>query len=66
VTNACSEASLADWQKQREAETARRCAAALERRSRNFLRGLVALFAVAALVAGLLSLFAFNQQPSGK
>jgi hypothetical protein len=36
--------------------------AALERRSRNFLRGLVTLFAVATLVAGLLSRFAFNQQ----
>ncbi|MFN2211984.1 MAG: WD40 repeat domain-containing protein, partial [Anaerolineales bacterium] len=36
--------------------------AALERRSRNFLRALVAVFAVAAIVAVILTIFAFNQQ----
>jgi WD40 repeat protein/serine/threonine protein kinase/DNA-binding XRE family transcriptional regulator len=48
----------------REAAEAERLAheAALERRSRNFLRGLVAVLAVAAVVAIGLSLFAFNQQ----
>ena len=35
---------------------------ALERRSRNFLRGLVGVFALATVVAVALSLFAFNQQ----
>jgi hypothetical protein len=34
--------------------------AALERRSRNFLRGLVAVFALAAVVAGALSVFALS------
>ena len=48
----------------REAAEAERLAheAALERRSRNFLRGLVAVLAVAAVVAFVLSLYAFNQQ----
>ena len=36
--------------------------AAMERRSRNFLRGLVVVLAVAAVVAVVLSVFAFNQQ----
>ncbi|MFN2212847.1 MAG: WD40 repeat domain-containing protein, partial [Anaerolineales bacterium] len=36
--------------------------AALERRSRNFLRALVGVFAVAAIVAVILTIFAFNQQ----
>jgi hypothetical protein len=36
--------------------------AALERRSRNFLRALVVVFAVAAIVAVGLTIFAFNQQ----
>jgi WD40 repeat protein/serine/threonine protein kinase/DNA-binding XRE family transcriptional regulator len=34
----------------------------LERRSRNFLRGLVGVFAVAAVIAVVLSIFAFNTQ----
>jgi WD40 repeat protein/serine/threonine protein kinase len=50
------EASLA-FEAERKAQQA-----ALERRSRNFLRALVVVFAVAALVAIGLSLFAFNQQ----
>jgi len=36
--------------------------AALERRSRNFLRGLVAVLGIAAVVAVVLSIYAFNQQ----
>jgi WD40 repeat protein/DNA-binding SARP family transcriptional activator len=57
------EASLAARQARREAEAQRQAReAALERRSRRVLRGLVAVFAVAAVVAGLLSLFAFSQQ----
>lgn len=36
--------------------------AALERRSRNFLRGLVGIFALAALIATGLTLFAFAQR----
>jgi WD40 repeat protein len=57
------EASLVD-RRAREAAEAERQAheAALERRSRNFLRGLVAVLAVAAVIAVALSLFAFNQQ----
>jgi len=50
------QASLAD-QARRKAQQA-----ALERRSRNFLRALVAVFAVAAIVAIGLTIFAFNQQ----
>jgi WD40 repeat protein len=57
------DASLAEREAQWAANEARkRHEAALERRSRNFLRALVAVFAVAAVVAILLSLFAFNQQ----
>jgi WD40 repeat protein len=36
--------------------------AALERRSRNFLRGLVAVMGIAAVIAVVLSIYAFNQQ----
>ncbi|UCD99790.1 MAG: WD40 repeat domain-containing protein, partial [Chloroflexota bacterium] len=36
--------------------------AALERRSRNFLRALVGVMAVAAVIAIVLSIYAFNQQ----
>jgi WD40 repeat protein len=50
------EASLED-EARRKAQQA-----ALERRSRNFLRALVAVFAVAAIVAVILTIFAFNQQ----
>ena len=50
------EASLEDQARRREQQ------ATLERRSRNFLRALVAVFAVAALVAIGLTIFAFNQQ----
>jgi len=50
------EASL-EFEAQRKAQQA-----ALERRSRNFLRALVGVMAVAAVVAVGLSLYAFNQQ----
>jgi WD40 repeat protein len=50
------DASLA-FEAQRKAQQA-----TLERRSRNFLRALVVVFAVAAIVAVGLTLFAFNQQ----
>jgi len=57
------EACLAEREARRAEEAARQAhETALERRSRNFLRGLVAVFAVAALVAVVLSVFAFNQQ----
>jgi WD40 repeat protein len=57
------EACLAERQEREAAEAERQAhEAALERRSRNFLRGLVAVLAVAAVVAIGLSLFAFNQQ----
>jgi WD40 repeat protein len=48
----------------REAAEAERQAreAAMERRSRNFLRGLVVVLAVAAIVAAVLSAVAFNQR----
>ena len=57
------EASLSE-RREREAVEAERLAreAATERRSRNFLRALVGVFAVAAIVAVLLTIFAFNQQ----
>jgi WD40 repeat protein/serine/threonine protein kinase/DNA-binding XRE family transcriptional regulator len=57
------EASLAE-RKVRQAAEAERLAreAAMERRSRNFLRALVVVFAVAAVVAIGLTIFAFNQQ----
>jgi WD40 repeat protein/serine/threonine protein kinase len=57
------DASLAQRAKQQEAERARQAKeAALERRSRNFLRALVGVFAVATAGALFLSLFAFNQR----
>ena len=57
------EESQAD-RRAREAAEAERLAheAATERRSRNFLRGLVAVMGVAAVVAVVLSIYAFNQQ----
>jgi serine/threonine protein kinase len=57
------EASLKQREAQLRAEEERKAhLAALERRSRNVLRTLVGVFAAAAIVAFLLSLFAFNQQ----
>ncbi|MBK5108838.1 MAG: serine/threonine-protein kinase PknK, partial [Anaerolineales bacterium] len=55
--------SLAE-RRAREAAEAERLTheAALERRSRNFLRGLVAVMGIAAVVAVVLSIYAFNQQ----
>jgi serine/threonine protein kinase len=57
------EASLAE-RRLREAEEEERQAreAAMERRSRNFLRGLVAVLAIATVVAVVLTVFAFNQR----
>jgi WD40 repeat protein/uncharacterized membrane protein len=57
------DASLAE-RRVREAAEAERLAheAALERRSRNFLRALVVVFALAAIVAAGLSIYAFNQR----
>jgi WD40 repeat protein len=57
------DASLAE-RRARQAEEEQRLAheAALERRSRNFLRGLVGVFAVAAVVAVVLTIYAFNQR----
>jgi hypothetical protein len=57
------EASLSE-RREREAGEAERMAreAAMERRSRNFLRALVGVFAIAAIVAVVLTIFAFNQQ----
>lgn len=55
--------SLAERELRKAAEAERLAReAALERRSRNFLRGLVGVLAIAAVVAIALSLFAFNQQ----
>jgi WD40 repeat protein len=57
------QSSLDQREAQRRAEEKRRAhLARLERRSRNVLRILVGVFAAAALVSILLSLFAFNQQ----
>ena len=57
------QASLAKREARRAEEASRQAReAALERRSRDFLRGLVAVFAMAAVVAVFLSLFAFGQQ----
>ncbi len=57
------DASLADRRARQAAEEERQAKeAALERRSRNFLRALVGVFAVATVVAVFLSIFAFNQQ----
>jgi WD40 repeat protein len=57
------EASLEE-RRLREVEEEQRLAreAAMERRSRNFLRGLVAVLAVATIVAVVLTIFAFNQR----
>ena len=56
-------ACLAERDLRRAAEEERLAhEAALERRSRNFLRGLVVVLAIAAVVAIGLSIFAFNQQ----
>jgi hypothetical protein len=57
------EASLAERRARQTAEEQRLAhEAALERRSRNFLRGLVAVMGIAMVVALVLSLYAFNQQ----
>jgi WD40 repeat protein len=56
------DASLVERRARRDAEAERQAReAALERRSRNFLRALVGVFALAAVAAILLSLYAFNQ-----
>jgi WD40 repeat protein len=63
VERAYLQASLEQREVQRKAEEERKARlAALERRSRNVLRVLVGVFAAAAVVSILLSLFAFNQQ----
>jgi WD40 repeat protein len=57
------EASLAEHRARQAAEEERLAhEAALERRSRNFLRALVVVFALAAVVAIGLTIFAFNQR----
>jgi DNA-binding SARP family transcriptional activator len=57
------EASLEQREEQRKAEEERKARLrALERRSRNVLRVLVGVFAAAAVVSIMLSLYAFNQQ----
>jgi WD40 repeat protein/DNA-binding SARP family transcriptional activator len=57
------QSSLDQREAQRRTEEERQAhLARLERRSRNVLRGLVGVFAAAAIVAILLSLYAFNQQ----
>ena len=57
------DASLADRRARQAAEEERQAKeAALEARSRRFLRALVGVFAVATVVAVILSIFAFNQQ----
>jgi WD40 repeat protein/DNA-binding SARP family transcriptional activator/energy-coupling factor transporter ATP-binding protein EcfA2 len=57
------QSSLDQREAQRRMEEERQAhLARLERRSRNVLRGLVGVFAAAAIVAILLSLYAFNQQ----
>jgi WD40 repeat protein len=57
------EASLEERRVREVAEAGRLAReAAMERRSRNFLRLLVGVFALAALVAVVLTIFAFNQQ----
>lgn len=56
-------ASLAERQRQAQVEAERQAREVrLERRSRNFLRGLVAVFAIAALLSGGLSVFAFGER----
>jgi len=57
------DASLAERQARQAAEAERQAReAAMERRSRNFLRGLVVVLAVAAVVAAVLSGVAFYQR----
>ncbi len=57
--------SLQQRETERQSEIVRQQReAGLERRSRNFLRSLVTVFAVATLVTGGLALYAFNQRNS--
>ena len=57
------EASLSERKQRKDAEAERQAhEAALERRSRNFLRALAVVLAVAAIVAVILSGIAFNQR----
>jgi WD40 repeat protein/serine/threonine protein kinase len=57
------EASLAERRARQVQEDIRLAReAAMERRSRNFLRGLVAVLAIATIGAVILSLYAFNQR----
>jgi serine/threonine protein kinase/WD40 repeat protein len=56
-------ASITERTSHQQAETERQAREIrLERRSRNFLRGLVAVFALATLIAGGLMIFAFNRE----
>jgi WD40 repeat protein/serine/threonine protein kinase/DNA-binding XRE family transcriptional regulator len=55
--------SLEQRAQEKQAELARKeREARLEQRSRNFLRGLVAVFALAAIISAVLGLFAFQQR----
>lgn len=55
--------SIEQRKQEQQAELTRQAReAALEQRSRNFLRGLVGIFALAALIAAGLTLFAFAQR----
>ncbi len=57
------DASLADRRDRQAAEEERQAKeAALEARSRRFLRALVGVFAIATIIAVILSIFAFNQR----
>ena len=57
------DASLAEREARREEEAERKAReAALERQSRNFLRGLVAVLGIATVVALVLTMFAFSQR----
>jgi WD40 repeat protein/serine/threonine protein kinase/DNA-binding SARP family transcriptional activator len=57
------QASLAEQKAHREAEAAQKAReVALERRSRNFLRVLVGVFALATIIAITLTIFAFTQR----
>jgi WD40 repeat protein len=61
------DASLEERRARRVAEAERRGReATLERRSRNFLRGLVVVLALAAIVAGVLSAVAFQQRQAAR